>query len=244
MFKLKPYFRLIFLVTLLFLIASCSPQTTPDASEVETGSMEHEDDDHDEHGDEDDHGDEDHDEHGDEDGHDDEHGDEDHDDEHREHGAHEHGTAELTVALVGSQAEISLETPAFNLVGFEYAPKSDEEKAAVDGATANLEKGDWFTLSEAAGCTLSSFEVESTMSEEGHEGEDHDDEDHSDEEDHDDEDEDHDEHGDEDHKDEGETHSSFFANYTFDCSSPEELASLDATALFNNFPNFEDVDAE
>ncbi len=224
MSKLNPYFRILFLISLFFLFASCTTQAEPGATETNSMAEEddHSDDDH--HDDDEDHGDDDH--------HDDEdHGDEDHDDEHREHGAHEHGAAELTVALIDGQAEIALETPAFNLVGFEYAPNSDEEVAAVADATANLEKGEWFTLSDAAGCTLNTVSVESTMAEEDHSDEDHDEE-------HDD------EHGDEDHKEEGETHSSFFATYIFDCSSLEELAELDATALFNDFPNFEDVDAQ
>ena len=46
----------------------------------------------------------------------------DHDHDHAEHaslGAHEHGVAQLNVALDGNTLEIELESPAMNLVGFE-----------------------------------------------------------------------------------------------------------------------------
>lgn len=221
MFKLNSFLRIVLLAGALFLFVSCTPQTTqPGSGATSSGAAEN-------------HGDEDHgDEHGDAD-HGDEHSDEDHGDEHREHGAHEHGAAELTVALIDGQAEIMLETPAFNLVGFEYAAKTDEEKAAVDAATETLEKGEWFALTDAAGCSLSSADVNSSMAE----GEEH-----HDEEGHDEEEGDH--HDEEGHESEKETHSSFFATYMFNCSSLEDLASLDATMLFSSFPNFEAVDAQ
>ena len=249
MFKLKYYLTIALLGSALFLFIGCAPQTTQPGSAAESGeaSDDHHDEDGDSHGDEDhhdeekdSHGDEDHhgeekDSHGDEDHHGEEgdaHGDEDHhDEEHREHGAHEHGAAELTVALIDGQAEISLETPAFNLVGFEYAPKTDEEKAAVEAATETLEKGEWFALTASAGCTMDSADVDSTMGESDHheEGEEH-----------------HDEEGEEHHDEDGEeeTHSSFFVSYKLNCTSLEDLASLDATMLFSSFPNFKSVDAQ
>ena len=267
MFKTKFKIGIVFLIISLFIFAGCSPQVTPaepaaDTSESAEDHDEHGGEDHDDHGDEghgDEHGDEDHsDEHGDED-HGDEHGDEDHgdehgdeahddhDDEHREHGAHVHGAAELTVALIDGQAEIMLETPAFNLVGFEYAPNTDDEKAAVAAATETLETGKWLSLTDAAGCSLASADVDNTMAEGDHDEEHHDEEGHDEEgEEHHDE-EGHDEEGEkhhDEHDGEKETHSSFFVTYTFNCSSLDSLESLDATMLFSSFPNFEEINAQ
>jgi Protein of unknown function (DUF2796) len=42
--------------------------------------------------------------------------------EHREHGPHVHGVAQLNVALDGNVLWIELNSPAMNIVGFEHAP--------------------------------------------------------------------------------------------------------------------------
>jgi Protein of unknown function (DUF2796) len=61
--------------------------------------------------------------------------------EHREHGPHVHGMAELNVALDGNVLWIELNSPAMNIVGFEHAPQSAEQKAAVHDATETLKDG-------------------------------------------------------------------------------------------------------
>ncbi|MGL4932766.1 MAG: ZrgA family zinc uptake protein, partial [Aeromonas sp.] len=50
-------------------------------------------------------------------------------DEHESHGAHEHGHGQLNLVVDGDQLMIELQAPAADLVGFEHAAKSDEEKA-------------------------------------------------------------------------------------------------------------------
>ena len=52
-------------------------------------------------------------------------------DEHESHshGAHEHGHGHLNLVVDGDQLMIELQAPAADLVGFEHAAKSDEEKA-------------------------------------------------------------------------------------------------------------------
>lgn len=45
---------------------------------------------------------------------------------------HVHGQAMLTIAAEGSQLEIILESPAFNLVGFEHFANTDEQKQIVN----------------------------------------------------------------------------------------------------------------
>lgn len=88
-----------------------------------------------------------------------------HDDEdHEHHHAHEHGAAKLDVAIEGSVLEISLSTPAMNILGFEHAAKSDADKAALKKAEATLSAGgSLFVFSPAAGCSLKQASVESAL---------------------------------------------------------------------------------
>lgn len=67
------------------------------------------------------------------------HDDHDHDHAHGSLGKHEHGVAQLNVALDGKTLELELDSPAMNLVGFEHAASTDADKAAVAKARAQLE---------------------------------------------------------------------------------------------------------
>jgi len=55
------------------------------------------------------------------------------------HSAHVHGVAELDVVVDGLQVQITLESPADNLLGFERAPKSDYEKNKIKDVAAQLQ---------------------------------------------------------------------------------------------------------
>ena len=151
--------------------------------------------------------------------------------------AHEHGAALLNVVLDGETLSMELESPAVNLVGFEYEPSTDEEVQAVEDALAQLEEGmTLFTLAEAAGCELTSADTEHLITdEEGHaeehseEGEEHSEEG--------------EEHGEE-HAEEGAQHSEFHATYSFTCSSPDALSSIDLGEFFALYPGIEDLDVQ
>ena len=85
----------------------------------------------------------------------------DHSHETRELGSHEHGAAEMQIAIEGSTVEIALELPGQNVVGFEHKAETDEQRAAVDEQTKVLEDVmTVLTVPEAAGCEVSSSEVE------------------------------------------------------------------------------------
>jgi hypothetical protein len=79
------------------------------------------------------------------DDHDHDHGHHDHDDhghdEHRQHGTHVHGIAALNLASEGKEVHVELDSPAANIVGFEHAPSSAEDRAALDQAIATLSDG-------------------------------------------------------------------------------------------------------
>jgi hypothetical protein len=100
---------------------------------------------------------------GEEDHDDEDHDDEDHDDEdHDDHdgegsgglGAHEHGSAELSVAWVGSDVVIDLISPTQNVFGFEYEPETEEDLAIEAERTEALTASGIVGISEGADCEL------------------------------------------------------------------------------------------
>jgi hypothetical protein len=142
---------------------------------------------------------------------------------HEEHGAHEHGAATLSIAAGAEGLEIMLESPAANIVGFEHAASTDEDKQKLADAKARLEAGaDLFSINPEAECTFKSAEVVSALlgnAETAKEDADHD------------------------HK-EGETHSDMDVAWTFACTKPAELKEV-TTKLFAAFPEgFQKVKAE
>ena len=185
----------------------------------------------------------------------------------RELGAHEHGAAALMIAWSGSDVAIDLQTPSYNVLGFEYTPTSNEEKALLMESVSALEAGGLLLLSSDAGCTLVSASVQTTLLEESHGEEEHDEDGHdSDEGDHGEEghdedghdsdeeahgEEDHDEDGhdsdEEDHGEEGHSeavHSDIDVSYNLECQAPENIVELDASELFVQFPNFEGIQVQ
>lgn len=141
-------------------------------------------------------------------------------DDHRELGAHVHGHGTLNIAIEGNRVAMELEVPGMDIVGFEHAPSTDDQKAAVEKAKARLEKPlGLFSLPAAAGCAVAEAKV-SLEAEHAH----HDD----DGEKHgakDDDDRDHDAAG---------SHNQFEASYALDCTNPSELTTItfDYFALF------------
>jgi len=106
----------------------------------------------------------------------------------REHGAHEHGAASLSIALDGSRIYIDLDSPAYNVLGFEHAPSSTAQQDVLDAARLALESGSSFVFDSVAECSLESAEIMFELAgESDHEAEHEHEASHSDESDHDDE---------------------------------------------------------
>lgn len=70
---------------------------------------------------------------------------------HHRHGAHEHGIAEVTIAVDGAVVEIEFESPAMNLLGFEHRPRTDAQRESLEAAIAALRRGDGLVAFEPAG---------------------------------------------------------------------------------------------
>ena len=74
--------------------------------------------------------------------------------------AHLHGYAELTLALEGSALEISFESPAANIVGFEHKHISNEQLQVIDSAQQILSSpSELFSLS-AGNCSLTEMDTD------------------------------------------------------------------------------------
>ena len=147
----------------------------------------------------------------------------DHDHEHGSLDAHEHGVGRLNAVLDGKALELELESPAMNLVGFEHLATTDADKAKVAAARKQLEQPlVLFSLPKAAGCVVSTQELESPLFGDKPD----DDHDHATDgkgaaaHDH---DHDHD-------------HSEIHAHYQFTCASPAALKNLDLANIFKTFP--------
>ncbi|MEM6661664.1 MAG: DUF2796 domain-containing protein [Pseudomonadota bacterium] len=167
--------------------------------------------------------------------------DHDHDDDHQEHKAHEHGVGILKIAIEGEEIEMMLEVPGADIVGFEHAAETSDDKAAVLAAAGLLRDGSTlFKFPEAAECKLEEADVESSLlaSLEGdHDHHDHDPKkadahDHGHKEEHDD------------HSDEGgEGHAEFHVHYHFHCHNTAALKVLETT-YFDTFPNARELDVQ
>jgi hypothetical protein len=134
---------------------------------------------------------------------------------------HEHGTAKLDVALEGQTLALDLDSPGMNLVGFEHAPASDADRAAV--AKARVQLGaplQLFNLPPAAKCSVTRADLQSPLF--GNAVAEHDHDDHDD----------HDEGGAGDQH----GHSDVDGHFLFQCDHPEALQGLDLSRFFSTFP--------
>ena len=126
----------------------------------------------------------------------------------RQHDAHVHGVVEFNIAQDGNELLMEITAPGADVVGFEHAPKTDEQKHKIEDAVARLkDANNIFTLASSAGCKVEHQSVTHTLGEDSHEGHDHHDHeghDHHDDHkghDHHDDHEHHDDHKDHDHDD-------------------------------------------
>jgi hypothetical protein len=136
------------------------------------------------------------------------------DQERRELEAHAHGYGIFNIALEGNSLAMELEAPGADIVGFEYAPETDEQKAAVARAKTILGNPmKIVALPRACGCVVKSVNVEVHI--QGREA------------------------GEQDH-DQGQTaygsgsHSEFRAEYQLICSAIEKLTEI----TFSYFDHF------
>lgn len=114
-----------------------------------------------------------------------------------EPGAHVHGTASLQVAIDGANLTLNLESPLDNLLGFEHAPRTEKQKAAVRGMVERLNQAaTLFAPTPAARCAPVSVQLDSPVLEPAK-------------------------------KTEGDSHADLDGEFTFRCASPEALHDIE-----------------
>jgi hypothetical protein len=131
--------------------------------------------------------------------------------------AHLHGSAELTLALEGNALEISIQSPAASIVGFEHNATSKKHIKAVEQARVKLESSDLF-LFFGSDCRLKQAKVDmSSVIEQVSQY--------------------HHDHGDKDR----DSHSEINASYSYECSTGENLEAL-SVDLISLFPAIETLE--
>ena len=176
--------------------------------------------------------------------------------EFRSHGAHVHGQVEVNIAQDGQELLVEVTAPGADVVGFEHAPETAEQKKVFEQAIAQLNKPDELFSFNNANCTLKFKSVTNTLEgdhdeHEGHdhkdhnhaehdhhnhEGHDHAEHDHDDHKDHDHAEHDHDDHKGHDHSEGG--HGEFTVEYHYQCSDVAKLDTV-STQWFSKFSNTE-----
>ncbi|CDT97646.1 putative ABC-type metal ion transport system, periplasmic component/surface adhesin [Vibrio coralliirubri] len=117
--------------------------------------------------------------------------------EFRSHDAHVHGQVEVNIAQDGQELLVEVTAPGADVVGFEHAPETAEQKKVFEQAIAQLNKPEELFSFNNASCTLKFKSVANTLEgdHDDHEGHDHAEHGHDDHEGH-----DHAEHGHDDHE--------------------------------------------
>ncbi|MEF1228901.1 DUF2796 domain-containing protein [Vibrio fortis] len=165
----------------------------------------------------------------------------------RSHDAHVHGEVEVNIAQDGQELLVEVTAPGADVVGFEHAPQTPEQIAALEKATALLNQPSKLFAFEGADCTLEYKSVTHTLGEDDHEGHDHDHEghdhdkhDHDDHEGHDHDKHDHHDHEGHDHDHAAGGHGEFTIEYHYQCSNVAKLDTVE-TQWFSNFANTESI---
>ena len=138
--------------------------------------------------------------------------------------SHSHGGAVLSVAADNNAIVMELETPLYNLLGFEYAPKTPEEKTRVSEVEARLARPEnLMSFNAKAGCTYDK-PVHKIMLFEEHADHEHEDD-----------------HGSDHEEDHGSDHKDVILEYGLKCKAMSKLKKIEVS-LFEEFPFFKELE--
>jgi hypothetical protein len=131
--------------------------------------------------------------------------------------AHVHGLAQLNLAVEGNTVSMELTATAYDLVGFERAPRDDAERARIaDARRSLLDHATLWQFNAAAGCVAEAPVLAVPGA------------------------------GDHDHDHEGHDyagHSDWQVRYRFQCKNPAALRAIEIGA-FKRFPSLETIDVQ
>ena len=148
--------------------------------------------------------------------------------------SHEHGAANLKIALEGEKIQVEFEVPSESLIGFEHFPKSQSNRENFRNAIKILSiPSKLFSISREGECLLVGMNIsQSLFSNEEEHGHDESEDEHG-------KDESEDEHG-HDQSEKSEIHSEFKSNYSWNCQHLDEIDSI-GTQLMTVFPKIEEI---
>jgi len=131
--------------------------------------------------------------------------------------AHVHGLVEINLVAEATHIELNITSPLMNLVGFEYAPRTEAEKAALHAMAAHFDTPHKWLQFNGNQCELTQHNI-------SHGKDEHDDHDHH--------------HG-HDHDKQESQHAELEANYQFKCDSK----GLDSVTVYlqEHFPAIESI---
>ena len=144
----------------------------------------------------------------------------------RQHSAHVHGHVELNIAQDGKELLMEISAPGADVVGFEHAPKTSEQKHQLENAITTLKDvNNLFAFPASAGCVALNQSVAHTLEGgDGHDKHDHNEHKHHDEHDH----------------DEHSGHGEFNIEYSYTCSNISALKNIE-TQWFKHFSNTKSI---
>lgn len=138
--------------------------------------------------------------------------------------AHVHGLGTLNVVLENQLLELQLESPAMNIIGFEYQPTTAADIQAVKAAQSTLSNAvELFAFSPAAQCRLTSVSIDNALLKGS---------------------------GAHDHESQPEAeiaehqHNDISAHYQYHCATPAQLKSIDLAGLFKLFTQTEKIQVQ
>lgn len=160
-----------------------------------------------------------------------------HEGETREAHSHVHGVMDIVVSVQGNAATIELQSPMWNLVGFEHAPSNQIEADKWVAAANRLKRPDSIAkFPVAASCSLVSSELGAFAGAAGSGAKEHPDAaeapSHDDQQDH---------HEHEGHHEHDGFHDAVLG-WTYNCGSPDAIRSV-TFELFSSFPGVESANA-
>jgi len=142
--------------------------------------------------------------------------------------AHQHGVADLNIAMSNNDLLIEWHTPADNILGFEFMPKTDQQKQTLSDSLSLLKQpSSLFEIPKQAQCDLKQTQIDNPFESKKMAENDHKEHEHKEHE--------HKEHG----HDEDETHAEFDVQYSYHCQQPDYLTGLKINGVFKHFPRVE-----
>ena len=145
--------------------------------------------------------------------------------EKRDLDSHEHGVAQLNVAVEDNSVLMEFEAPGADIVGFEHPATSDEDKAKVSAAVTSLENlTNLVKFPEGANCAVT--EVKAELHSESEHAEDG-----------------HDEHHAKAERADEKNHNEFHAEYALNCENIQKIDEM-TFPYFETFKNAEEIEVQ